>query len=56
VGRALWSTTSACASVPGSNRVRPLTPGLPPILAAPCLKKISFYYFLQFILKIFKKM
>ena len=28
MGKALWSTTSACASVPGDDRVRPLTPDL----------------------------
>jgi hypothetical protein len=41
VDKALWSTTSACASVPGSSRVRPLTPNLPPyvpIVGTPCLK------------------
>jgi hypothetical protein len=32
VGKVLWSTTSACTSVPGSSRVRPLTPDLPSIL------------------------
>jgi hypothetical protein len=29
----LWSTTSACASVHDSNRVRPLTPDLPPYIS-----------------------
>ena len=38
VGKALWSTTSACASVPGSSRVRPLTPDSAPKLQTPCLE------------------
>jgi hypothetical protein len=29
VGKVLRSTTSACASVPGNSRVRPLTPDIP---------------------------
>jgi hypothetical protein len=39
VGEVLWTTTSACTSVPRSSRVRPLIPESPPILGAPCLKK-----------------
>jgi hypothetical protein len=39
VGKMSWSTTSACASVPGSSRVGPLTPDYPPKLATPCLLK-----------------
>jgi hypothetical protein len=35
--------------VPGSSRVRPLTPDLPPILGTPCLKKKKSH---QFVLKI----
>jgi hypothetical protein len=35
VGKASWSTTSACASVPGSSRVRRLTPDLPPYISYP---------------------
>ena len=33
----LWSTTSACVSVPGSSRVRPVTPDYAPRLGTPCL-------------------
>ena len=40
VGKVLWSTTctSACAIVPGSSRVRPLTPDSAPKLGTSCLK------------------
>jgi hypothetical protein len=37
VGKALWSTTSACASAPGDSSVRPLTPDLAPKFGTPCL-------------------
>ena len=37
MGKALWSTTSACASVPGSRRVRPLTPDFASKFGTPCL-------------------
>jgi hypothetical protein len=40
VDKALWSTTSACASVPGS-RVRPLTPDSAPKFGTPCLKNLA---------------
>jgi hypothetical protein len=36
VGKALWSTTSACASVPDSSHVRPLTPDSAPKLLLSC--------------------
>ena len=47
MGKVLWSTTSVCASVPGSSRLRPLTPDLefleslpPPNYKHPVLKNI----------------
>jgi hypothetical protein len=67
IGKVLWSTTSACASVPSSSRVRPLALDSAPQLGTPYLtyttidSKISskysalFYFNFNFRIIIFQR-